>query len=283
MDLVTTVAEVREATAAVRSDGGRVGFVPTMGSLHEGHTSLMAAARAEVDLVVASIFVNPLQFGRGEDLDAYPRDLVRDTALCDAAGVDLVFAPSVEELYPRPLLTRVTVTALADRFEGAARPTHFVGVATVVTKLLGVIGPCSAYFGEKDWQQVCLVRRLVADLSLPVDTVACPTRREPDGVALSSRNVYLGREERAAAPVLRRALDAGADLVRNGERDPARVEARMAEVVASEPLAELDYAVVVDAETLESLDPLAGDVRLLIAARLGRPRLLDNLGVTVPD
>lgn len=281
MDAVTTIEELRARTDAVRAAGGRVGFVPTMGYLHEGHASLMEAARPVSDLVVASIFVNPLQFGAGEDLDAYPRDLARDTALCDAAGVDVVFVPAVEELYPRPMLTRVTVVGITDRFEGASRPTHFAGVATVVAKLLAIVGPCAAYFGEKDWQQVCVVRRMVADLSLPSVVVACPTGREPDGLALSSRNVYLTPDERAAAPVLRRALDVGAAAVAAGERDPERVEAAMGEVVAAEPLAELDYAAAVDAETLDRVDPLTGEVRLLVAARLGRPRLLDNLGVTV--
>lgn len=283
MRTVTTVAEVRAATGAARRQGRRVGFVPTMGYLHEGHTSLMAAARAATDLVVASVFVNPLQFGAGEDLSSYPRDLDRDTDLSEAAGVDLLFVPSVEEVYPhRPVLTTVTVAGITDRFEGAARPTHFAGVATVVTKLLAIVGPCTTYFGAKDWQQVCVVRRLVDDLSLPATVEACPTVREPDGLALSSRNVYLGPEERAAAPVLRRALEAGAALVAGGERDRRRVEAAMAGVVAAEPLAQLDYAAAVDAATLAEADVLAGQVRLLVAARLGVPRLLDNLGVDVP-
>lgn len=282
MRTVTTIAEVRSATDEARRAGRSVGFVPTMGYLHDGHTALMAAARSDTDLVVASIFVNPLQFGAGEDLAAYPRDLARDTELSEAAGVDLLFTPSVEEMYPRPLLTTVTVEEITSLFEGAARPTHFAGVATVVAKLLSIVGPCRAYFGEKDWQQLCVVRRMVDDLSLPVDVIGCPTVREDDGLARSSRNVYLGPEERAAAPVLRRALQAGAEAIGAGERDPSAVEARMAEVVATEPLVELDYAAAVDAATLARLDPLVGDVRLLVAARVGRPRLLDNLGVKVP-
>lgn len=282
MDVVTTVAELRARTDAARAAGGTVGFVPTMGYLHEGHASLMAVARAGCDLVVASVFVNPLQFGPGEDLDAYPRDLERDTALCAAAGVDLLFAPPVAEMYPGPVLTTVTVAGITERFEGASRPTHFAGVATVVTKLLALVGSCRVHLGDKDWQQVCVVRRLVADLSLPVQVVACPTVREPDGLARSSRNVYLGPEERAAAPVLHRALREGAALVAAGERRAAAVEARMAAVVAAEPRAALDYAAVVQADTLAPVDPLAGELRLLVAARVGRPRLLDNLGVTVP-
>lgn len=280
MDVVATVAEVRARTDAARADGRRVGFVPTMGYLHEGHTSLMAAARRECDLVVASIFVNPLQFGAGEDLAAYPRDLPRDLELAEAAGVDLVFAPDVEEMYPRPVLTTVSVADLTARFEGASRPTHFAGVATVVAKLFAIVGAGRAYFGEKDWQQVCVVRRMASDLSLPVEVVACPTHREPDGLARSSRNVYLSDEERAAAPVLHRALRHGAALVEAGERDPAVVEAAMAELVATEPLVLLDYAAAVEADTLVSPAALAGDVRLLVAARVGTPRLLDNVGVT---
>lgn len=282
MRTLTTIAEVRATADEARRGGATVGFVPTMGYLHDGHTSLMAAARTECDVVVASIFVNPLQFGVGEDLASYPRDLARDTELSEAAGVDLLFVPSVEEMYPRPLKTTVTVDEITDRFEGAARPTHFAGVATVVAKLLSIVGPCRAYFGEKDWQQLCVVRRMVEDLSLPIEVVGCPTVREDDGLARSSRNVYLGPEERAAAPVLRRALLAGAAAIEAGQRDPAVVEAVMADLVATEPLVQLDYTAAVDATTLARVDPLEGDVRLLIAARVGRPRLLDNLGVTVP-
>ncbi|HEU5152745.1 MAG TPA: pantoate--beta-alanine ligase [Iamia sp.] len=281
MDVVTTIAEVRAATDAARAAGRTVGFVPTMGYLHEGHVSLMEAARGDCDLVVASIFVNPLQFGAGEDLAAYPRDLPRDLALAEAAGVDLVFAPSVEEMYPRPVLTTVTVDDITARFEGASRPTHFAGVATVVAKLFAIVGAGRAYFGEKDWQQVCVVRRMAADLSLPVEVVARPTHREDDGLARSSRNVYLSAEERAAAPVLHRALRRGVELIEAGERDPAVVEAAMAELVATEPLVLLDYAAAVEADTLVSPAVLAGEVRLLIAARVGAPRLLDNVGVTV--
>jgi len=280
--VLATVAEVRAAVDGARASGVTVGFVPTMGSLHEGHTSLMAAARAECDLVVASIFVNPLQFGAGEDLDGYPRTLEQDIALAADAAVDVVFAPSAAEMYPRPVLTTVTVADLTERFEGASRPEHFAGVATVVAKLLGIVGASRAYFGEKDWQQLCVVRRMVADLSSPTTVVACPTVREPDGLALSSRNAYLAPAERAAAAVLHRALQEGGALVEAGERSRAAVERHMEEAVAAEPLVDLDYAAAVEADTLAPLDPLRGAVRLLIAARVGRPRLLDNLGLTVP-
>lgn len=282
MDVVTTIDAARAATDAARAGGATVGFVPTMGYLHEGHVSLMAAARAECDLVAVSIFVNPLQFGAGEDLDAYPRDLARDLTQAEAAGVDVVFAPSVEEMYPRPIVTTVVVDDLTTRFEGASRPDHFAGVATVVAKLFSIMGPGRTYFGEKDWQQVCVVRRMAADLSFPVEVIACPTLREPDGLARSSRNVYLSVEERAAAPVLHRALRHGAALVEAGERDPGAVEAAMAEVVAAEPSVLLDYVAAVEADTLASPARLEGHVRLLVAARVGTPRLLDNVGVTVP-
>lgn len=270
MRVIETVAELRTVLDAERTLRRSVGFVPTMGFLHEGHASLMRAAREVNDVVVTSIFVNPLQFGANEDLAAYPRDLERDLALAEANGVDLVFAPPVEEMYPQPVLTSVSVAEVSEGTEGASRPGHFAGVATVVAKLFNIVGPCRAYFGEKDFQQLLVVRRMVADLSVPVEVVGCPTVREPDGLALSSRNVYLGPEERQAATVLSRALQEGAAAVEAGERDPERLRALMAGVVDAEPLASLDYA-----EVLE----LPGHLRLLIAARVGKARLIDNWGV----
>lgn len=282
LSTVTTVAGLRERLDAARGRGERVGFVPTMGYLHAGHASLMAAARRETDVVVASIFVNPLQFGAGEDLDAYPRDLAGDTALAEAEGVDLLFVPTGVEMYPDGAVrTTVAVAEVSAPLEGRARPTHFAGVATVVAKLFAIVGPCRAYFGEKDFQQVAVVRQMVRDLSIPVDVVACPTQREPDGLALSSRNAYLTAPERAAAPVVHAALVAGRMAVDAGERDPAAVRRLMAELIAAEPLAELDYAEVVDARTLQAVDPLAGELRLLAAVRFGRARLIDNLGTVV--
>lgn len=280
MITVTTVAALRSALDEARAAGRRVGFVPTMGYLHEGHTSLMDRARAAEDVVAASIFVNPLQFGAGEDLDAYPRDLDRDTALCAAAGVDLLFTPPLGEMYPRPVLTTVTVAEVSAPLEGAARPTHFAGVATVVAKLFSIVGPCRAYFGEKDYQQVAVLRRMVADLSMPVEIVACPTRREPDGLAMSSRNAYLGPAEREAAPVIYRALRAGAAAIGAGETDPGAVRTLMREIIEAEPLAQLDYAEVVDADLLSVPEVLAGNLRLLAAVRFGKARLIDNVGVT---
>jgi pantoate--beta-alanine ligase len=289
---VDTIVELRAVLDAERAAGRRVGFVPTMGYLHEGHVSLMRAARTVTDVVVTSIFVNPLQFAAHEDLDDYPRDLERDATLAEGAGVDLLFVPSVREMYPDPvagglLATTVSIAGVSEGMEGASRPTHFAGVATVVAKLFSIVGPCRAFFGEKDFQQLAVVRRMVADLSMPIEVVGCETVREPDGLALSSRNAYLSPEQRAAAPVVHRALRAGAAVVLAGERDPAAVRATIAAVVAEEPLGELDYAEVVRASDLtvpSTLDPsdAPGDLRLLAAVRFGTTRLIDNLGVTAP-
>jgi pantoate--beta-alanine ligase len=278
---VTTIAEVRAHLDGRRAAGATVGFVPTMGYLHDGHASLMRAARADHDVVVTSIFVNPLQFAADEDLDAYPRDLSGDTELAEANGCDLLFAPSTAEMYPTPVLTTVSVREVSAPLEGRARPTHFDGVATVVAKLFSIVGPCTAYFGEKDFQQLAVVRRMASDLSMPVAVVGCPTVREPDGLAMSSRNAYLSAEERAAAPVLYRALQAGVAAIGRGVVDPAEVRTEMTALIAGEPLAQLDYAEVVDAATFEVPDPLRGVVRLLVAARFGGARLIDNVGATV--
>ncbi len=260
---------------------GALGFVPTMGAFHPGHMSLVAAAASQCDVVVVSIFVNPLQFSSAADLARYPANLERDLVMAQTAGVGIVFAPSVSEMYPRgEPETRVQPGPLADRLEGASRPGHFAGVATVVTKLLSLSGPCRAFFGEKDFQQLVVVRRLVADLDLDAEVVACPTVREPDGLACSSRNRRLGPENRRAAAVLFRALQAGRDAVVGGGRSVGDVEATMARVVAAEPRARLDYAVVVDPVTFVSPASLAGELRLLIAARVGPVRLIDNLGVS---
>ena len=281
-ELVPTIAELRQRLDGARATGQHVGFIPTMGYLHAGHGSLIAAARGTNDLVVASIFVNPLQFAADEDLSDYPRDLEHDRQLAGEHGADLIFTPTVDEMYPfGPVLTQVTVDALAGRWEGATRPTHFSGVATVVSKLFSIVGPCRAYFGEKDFQQLALIRRMVADLSMPIEVVGCPIVREHDGLAMSSRNAYLDQDQRAAAPVLRQALDRGLALIAAGERSPAVVATAMAEVVGSQPLATLDYAAAVDASTLEEPNELDGDIRLIIAAQIGRPRLLDNAGATL--
>jgi len=252
-----------------------------MGYLHAGHQSLVARSADENDLTVVSIFVNPLQFAEGEDYGTYPRDLDRDLEMCADAGAGLVFAPSAEEMYPQAPLTSVAVKGLNAVLEGRSRPTHFDGVTTVVSKLFAMLGPGRAYFGEKDYQQLAIVRRMAADLSLPVEVVGCPTFREPDGLAMSSRNVYLTADERPAATVLWRSLQAGRDAVVQGSRDPGEAEAAMAAVLAAEPKASPDYAAVVHAATLERPDVLAGELRLLVAARVGSARLIDNLGLDV--
>jgi pantoate--beta-alanine ligase len=281
VDVVETAHACHDVLERARAAGRRVALVPTMGALHDGHVSLVTRARAECDTVVVSIFVNPLQFGDAGDLDAYPRTLERDLLVCAEAGADIVFVPSVGEMYPSwpaPPATTVSVRGVSERWEGASRPGHFDGVATVVAKLFAVAGSCRAYFGEKDYQQLAVVRRLGADLCLPVDVVGCAIVREPDGLALSSRNVRLSAAERAAASVLRRALAAGQAAVVAGSRSGREVAEAMSAVVEREPLVELDYAVAVDAHDLGEVDTISdpATVRLLVAAQVGPVRLIDN-------
>ena len=275
MKRIDTIAGLRSRLHGAPS----VGLVPTMGYLHAGHRSLIEAAARENDEVVVTLFVNPLQFAPGEDLAAYPRDLEGDAATAEAAGATVLFAPSVAEMYPRPVLTTVLVADVSARMEGASRPTHFAGVATVVAKLFSIIGPCRAYFGEKDFQQVAVVRRMAADLSLPVEVVACPTVREPDGLALSSRNVYLTPDERSVAPVLHHALTTAAGLIRDGETDADVVRSVMTAIIDAEPLATRDYVEVADPDLLEPLVTCDAQARLFGAVRFGRARLIDNVGV----
>lgn len=280
MITVPTITEVRRRCDDTRRGGGVVALVPTMGSFHDGHRSLMRAARAEADLVVVSLFVNPTQFGPDEDLDGYPRDLDGDAAAAAAEGVDVLFVPSVTEMYPDPPRTTVHVDGLTDRLCGASRPTHFDGVATVVTKLFSIVGPCRAYFGRKDAQQLAVIRRLVDDLNLPVAVIGCPLVREPDGLARSSRNAYLPPDERDAATVLWRALTAAADAIRAGERDGATLEAVAQSTIRSEPRVRLDYAQLVDAHTMHPVAQVDGELVLAVAAFVGRARLIDNLTIT---
>lgn len=276
MRVIETVDAMRAARRAWASE--RVGLVPTMGFLHAGHISLVERVRAENGVVVVSIFVNPTQFGPNEDLSRYPRDLPRDLAMLESAGVDVVFTPAVDQIYPPGFATYVEPSGmLTERLEAATRPGHFRGVATVVTKLLQITTPHHVYFGQKDAQQVAVVRRMVADLNLPVIVRVLPTVREPDGLAMSSRNKYLGPEDRAAAIVLNRALQAGAAVF---EGQPgtsvADVIAAMARVVAAEPRAQLDYADVCDPETFAPLTELRAPALLAIAAKVGPARLIDN-------
>ena len=280
MRVIETIAEFSAALDGERRAGHSVGLVPTMGALHDGHASLVERAARDCDFVAVTIFVNPLQFGANEDLDAYPRTLDADVKLAEQAGASVVFAPTVREMYGDGTATTVSVASeMTGVLEGASRAGHFDGVATVVAKLFAMAGRCRAYFGEKDFQQLAIVRRMASDLSFPVQIVPCITVRGDDGVALSSRNAYLTDDERRAAPVLHRALRAGAAALAAGQ-DPEPV---MAAELASEPLVETEYAVVVDAATLQRPADLVGDLRLLVAARLPSARLIDNLGVTVSD
>jgi pantoate--beta-alanine ligase len=280
--LVEHVDDLRAWCDAARGRGATIGLVPTMGFLHEGHRSLMRAARAECDLVVVTIFVNPLQFGPAEDLDRYPRDLAGDIAACDAEGVDAVFHPSAAEMYPDgPPATTVHVAGLTDGLCGVARPVHFDGVSTVVAKLFGIVGACRAYFGEKDFQQLAVVRRMARDLNLPVEVVGCPVVREDDGLAMSSRNAYLSAGERAAAGSLPRALEAAAAAVTAGERSAAAVARAVHEALAAEPLVEPEYVEVRRSSDLGPVDRLDGDVLVAIAARVGVTRLIDNVRMTI--
>lgn len=282
MQVIERVGELAGVLDAERGAGLGVGLVPTMGALHAGHARLIERAATECDVVAVTVFVNPLQFGPGEDYDAYPRRLDADVAAAAKAGATLVFAPRAGDMFPSDRRTSVHVSGWGAVLEGASRPGHLDGVAVVVAKLFALAGRCRAYFGDKDYQQLLAVRALVADLSFPVEVVACPTVRDVDGVALSSRNRFLGTDERAAAPVLFRALRAGAASVLAGELDPAEVRSLVAAVVEAEPLVALDYAEVVEATTLEVPEKLAGELRLLVAARIGSTRLIDNVGVVVP-
>jgi pantoate--beta-alanine ligase len=278
LDVVTKVGRLWAELGTARDAGRSVGLVPTMGALHAGHASLIRQAASECNVVVTTLFVNPLQFGPNEDLDSYPRSFEADQALAGVSGSTHLFAPSVAEMYPHRVLTTVRVAELTELLEGASRPGHFDGVTTVVAKLFAMAGRCRAYFGEKDFQQLAVIRRMAADLSFPVEVIGCRTVREEDGVALSSRNAYLSAAERSAAPVLYEALSVGKALVEQGATDPGAIRAAMADRVESEPLASLDYAAVVEPLSLATPDRLDGEVRLLLAARIGTTRLIDNLG-----
>jgi pantoate--beta-alanine ligase len=279
--VVHSAREFAEALDTERALGRSVGLVPTMGALHAGHRSLIERAAAECDVVAVTVFVNPLQFNDAADLAAYPRDLDADVAIARSAGASMVFAPPVEEMYgphPNRIASTVHVDGVSEGLEGASRPGHFDGVSTVVAKLFALSGRCRAYFGEKDFQQLAVVRQMAADLSMPVTIVGCPTVREVDGLAMSSRNTRMSLDERRAALALHRALVAGRACVERGERDPVRVTAAMTAVLVAEPLVTPDYAVVVDPQTLQCPSELAGEVRLLVAGRVGVVRLIDNEG-----
>ena len=278
MLILKKIADVRRWVREKRMEGLQIGLVPTMGYLHEGHLSLVRAARQENDLVVMSIFVNPLQFGPQEDYATYPRDLTRDARLAEAAGVDVIFAPEIEEMYPYyPQYTTVEVTQITNRLCGAARPGHVTGVATVVTKLFQIVLPERAYFGQKDYQQVQVVKRMAADLNFPITIRMVPIRREPDGLAMSSRNTYLSPEERRQALCLSDSLRLCQTLFAKGERKSARLLEAMRERIEREPAAVIDYLEIDDATTLEPLAVIERPVVVALAVKIGKTRLLDNI------
>lgn len=276
MKIVETIAEVREQVKQWKKEGLTVALVPTMGYLHEGHRSLMECARKENDRVVVSVFVNPTQFGPNEDLSSYPRDLEHDAALCDSVGVDLIFHPTPEEMYPKGFCSFVDMDVLTKELCGLSRPVHFRGVCTVVSKLFHIVTPDRAYFGEKDAQQLAVIKRMVLDLNLDIEIVGCPIVREADGLAKSSRNTYLSPEERKAALVLSRSIFAGKQLAESGETDAHKLVQAMTDIISAEPLARIDYVKVVDLLTMQQIDKLDRPFLAAIAVYIGKTRLIDN-------
>ena len=277
MKIATTVAEVREIVKGWRAAGESVGLVPTMGFLHAGHQSLIAASVRDNDHTVVSVFVNPTQFGPNEDLASYPRDLDHDATLCESTGADLIFHPEPSEMYPEGFVSYVDMNGLTNHLCGLSRPVHFRGVCTVVSKLFNIVQPDRAYFGQKDAQQLAVVKRFVKDLNMPLEIVGCPIVREEDGLAMSSRNTYMNEEERKAALVLSRSVRLGEKMVKDGERDAAVIKKAMTELIESEPMAKIDYVEVVDGLTMESVDVLKGDILCAIAVKINdKVRLIDN-------
>lgn len=276
MKIVETIAEVREQVRAWRQEGLSVGLVPTMGYLHEGHQSLIDRAVADNDRVVVSVFVNPMQFGLGEDLESYPRDMDRDAAICEKAGATLIFHPEPSEMYPEDFSSFVDMNTLTGGLCGKTRPIHFRGVCTVVSKLFNIVTPDRAYFGQKDAQQLAVIRHMVSDLSYGIEIVGCPIIREEDGLAKSSRNTYLNPEERQAALILSRSLAEGRKLLENGETSAATIRQEITRQIETEPLAKIDYVEVVDWGNLEPVETIDGAVLVAIAVYIGKTRLIDN-------
>lgn len=282
MKIIRTARSMAAWSERLRREGVTIGFVPTMGALHDGHRSLIRAARLRCDALVVSIFVNPTQFSPTEDLSAYPRPIAHDRALCREEGVDVCFEPTAQTMYPEGFQTFVTVPLLASRWEGEARPHHFAGVATVVTKLFGIARPHLALFGQKDYQQAALVRQLVDDLNLGVTIQVCPTVRERDGLAMSSRNIYLSADERRLAPLLSRALQAGRRGIEGGMSDVAAIERIMRQAIEQAPAIHIEYLAICNQDSLEPLSVVADRAVLLGAVRIGTIRLIDNLLVPIP-
>lgn len=281
MEIVSSPEEVRKQVRKWRAQGLSVGLVPTMGYLHEGHKSLIDRAVSENDRVVVSVFVNPIQFAPNEDLATYPRDLARDSALCENAGAALIFHPEKEDMYFDDFCTYVDMDRLTKGLCGKTRPTHFRGVCTVVSKLFHIVEPDKAYFGQKDAQQLAVIRRMVRDLNFGLEIVGCPIVREADGLAKSSRNTYLSKEERQAALILHKSLQKGQELIKNGERKTAPVVAAIRESIETEPLARIDYVEAVDALSMENVEEIAGEVLIAIAVYIGKTRLIDNIAYSV--
>lgn len=276
MKIVETIKEVREQVKAWRKEGLTVGLVPTMGYLHEGHKSLIDRAVAENDRVVVSVFVNPMQFGVGEDLESYPRDMERDAALCEKAGASLIFHPEPSEMYPEDFSSFVDMSTLTGGLCGKTRPIHFRGVCTVVSKLFNIVLPDKAYFGQKDAQQLAVIRHMVNDLSYGIEIVGCPIIREEDGLAKSSRNTYLNGDERKAALILSQSLAEGKKALEAGEKDAKKLQSIIIEKIKTEPMAKVDYVEVVDWNTLEPVDTVDGPVLVAMAVYIGKTRLIDN-------
>lgn len=276
MKIVETVKEVREQVKEWRKQGLSVGLVPTMGYLHEGHKSLIDRAVKENDRVVVSVFVNPMQFGVGEDLESYPRDLRRDSALCEDAGAALIFHPQPEEMYTKDFSSFVDMNTLTKGLCGKTRPIHFRGVCTVVSKLFNIVTPDRAYFGQKDAQQLAVIRHMVSDLNFDIEIVGCPIIRDEDGLAKSSRNTYLNQEERRAATVLNRSLQAAEEALKNGEKNTAELTNIIRNVLETEPMAKIDYVEIVDWNTLEAVEQAEGSILMAIAVYIGKTRLIDN-------
>lgn len=281
MQIVKTVEDVRRQVKVWREQGLSVGLVPTMGYLHEGHKSLIDAAVQQNNRVVVSVFVNPIQFGPTEDLATYPRDLEHDAAICEEAGADLIFHPQPEEMYYDDFCTYIDMDSLTKGLCGKTRPTHFRGVCTVVGKLFHIVGPDRAYFGQKDAQQLAVIRRMVRDLNFPLQIVGCPIVREEDGLAKSSRNTYLSPEERKAAVILHKGLTKGEEMVKAGERDARKVKKAICDIIASEPLAKIDYVDIVDFDNIQEKEVLEGSVLAAVAVYIGKTRLIDNFIITI--
>ena len=279
--VVHTIKEVRQEVENWRKEGKSVGFVPTMGYLHEGHQSLIANSVKDNDKTVVSVFVNPMQFGVGEDLESYPRDLEKDTKLCEETGADLIFNPEPEEMYAKGFCSFVDMNGLTKELCGKSRPIHFRGVCTVVSKLFNIVRPDKAYFGQKDAQQLAVIKRMVADLNIAVEVIGCPIIREEDGLAKSSRNTYLSAEERKAALILSKSIFAGKKMVEEGMRDSKELIKAMTDIINTEKLAKIDYVDVVDFKTIEKCDKIQGETLVAIAVYIGKTRLIDNFIVDV--